>query len=375
MLHGDMSTAAEAQPGTWIAVGVLVGLALALLVGVLLAGAGRLRTRRARPAPTPAADAAPAPTAEGAPAPPAPAGPAYPDDDLPGFLDAPPGSPRPRSVQPAAGSEPVVHQQVPTAPPDGGATAAGRDAGPAHPGRGTTLGIGGAVALLVAAVVVAAAGGGRDSGPAAASLPAPVESAPAGTVTPGLDPTVPTTSAPPSATATEPGARALESVPLGGDGLAVSVSFGGVVLEQRAVGLTVTYPSLSVTTDGRRSLAHLRLPTYNCLTAGPTAEPPADPAAAGCATSLVEYAELGDPQLQVHRDGDRLDVAGLFPTYLRPTGSSAVWTDRAYQLTASTAPAGPVTEGRAAATGVVRIGLGSAQTVADLGVNVVQLPR
>ena len=77
----------------------------------------------------------------------------------------------------------------------------------------------------------------------------------------------------------------------------------------------------------------------------------------------------------MHPGGGRGDLARLFPTYPRPAGSAAVWTDRAYQLTASTAPAGPVTAGRAAATGVVRIGLGSAQTVADLGVNVVQLRR
>src|SRR3712207_8078665 len=44
--------------------------------------------------------------------------------------------------------------------------------------------------------------------------------------------------------------RAFESVPLGEDGVAASVTFAGVVLEQRAVGLTVAYPSLSLTTDG-----------------------------------------------------------------------------------------------------------------------------
>ena len=111
------------------------------------------------------------------------------------------------------------------------------------------------------------------------------------------------------------GALAFASVPLGEDGLAAGVTFQGVVLEQRAVGLTVTYPSVSLSTDGERSLAHVRLPTFNCL----TAEPPADPVAAGCARSLTEYADLADPQLQVTRDGERVDLAGLFPTYTRPT--------------------------------------------------------
>jgi hypothetical protein len=163
-------------------------------------------------------------------------------------------------------------------------------------------------------------------------------------------------------------------VPLGEDGVAASVTFQGVVLEQRAVGLTVTYPSVSVTSDGRRSLAHVRLPTFNCL----TTEPPADPVAAGCARSLTEYADLTDPQLQVSRDGDRLDLVGLFPTYTRPNGSAPGYTGRAYQLTAAitaerdvTAPAA----GGSVAAGVVRIGLDTAPTTPDRGVNVLLLPR
>jgi hypothetical protein len=159
-------------------------------------------------------------------------------------------------------------------------------------------------------------------------------------------------------------------VPLGEDGVAASVTFQGVVLEQRAVGLTVTYPSVSVTTDGRRSLAHVRFPTFNCL----TAEPPADPMAAGCARSLTEYADLPGPQLQVSRDGDRIELVGLFPTYTRPNGSAPAYTGRAYQLTAAIAADGPEHDGSAPAAGVVRIGLDSAPTTADGGVNLLQLP-
>jgi hypothetical protein len=159
-------------------------------------------------------------------------------------------------------------------------------------------------------------------------------------------------------------------VPLGRNGVAASVTFQGVVLEQRAVGLTVTYPSVSVSTDGRRSLAHVRLPTFNCL----TAEPPADPVAAGCARSLTEYADLASPALQVSRDGGRLDVLGLFPTYTRSNGSAPAYTGRAYQLTAAITADGPERNGQAPAAGVVRIGLDSAPTTADRGVNLLQLP-
>jgi hypothetical protein len=100
--------------------------------------------------------------------------------------------------------------------------------------------------------------------------------------------------------------------------------------------------------------------------------------AAGCARSLTEYADLTDPQLQVSRDGDRLDLVGLFPTYTRPNGSAPGYTGRAYQLTAAitaerdvTAPAA----GGSVAAGVVRIGLDTAPTTPDRGVNVLLLPR
>uniref|UniRef100_UPI001C20E102 hypothetical protein n=1 Tax=Modestobacter excelsi TaxID=2213161 RepID=UPI001C20E102 len=177
---------------------------------------------------------------------------------------------------------------------------------------------------------------------------------------------------PAPATDTAAAALAFESVPLGPAGVAASVTFEGVVLEPRAVGLTVTYPSVSVTTDGRRSLAHVRLPTFNCL----TTEPPADPVGAGCARSLTEYADLADPDLQLSRDGDRIDLVGRFATYTRPNGSAPAYTGRAYQLTVAVSAAGaaPAAGAPVPATGVVRLGLDSASTTADRGVNVLQLP-
>jgi hypothetical protein len=230
-----------------------------------------------------------------------------------------------------------------------------------------------AVVLLVAMAVFVGAGGLQASDEDAVGA-RPVEpSGAAATLTapspaPTRDAGVPTTAAPASTSAAA--ALAFESIPLGPDGVAASVTFEGVVLEQRAVGLTVTYPSVSVTTDGRRSLAHVRFPTFNCL----TAEPPADPLAAGCVRSITEYADLPDPQLQVSRRGDRLELVGLFPTYTRPNGTAPGYTGRAYQLTVAISADGPGQDGRTPAVGVVRIGLDSAPTTDDREANLLQLP-
>jgi hypothetical protein len=282
-------------------------------------------------------------------------------DDLPRFLEHPPGAPPPAPAVRAAG----------------GGSAAG------HSARSVVLAMVTTAAVLVALAVVISLTTDRDpgAGPVAASglspsarttTDTPTGTAPTVGAEPGPGPAVPTTAAPATApaTGTAAGSLAFTSVPLGSGGVAASIGFGGVVLEQRAVGLTVTYPSLSLSTDGAAALAHVRLPTFNCL----TSEPPADPLAAGCRRSLTEYADLAGPDLRVGRDGDRLQVAGLFPTYTRPNGSAPAYTGRAYQLTATVSPDGSVRGARAAATGVVRIGLGSAASTPVPGVNVLQFP-
>jgi hypothetical protein len=76
----------------------------------------------------------------------------------------------------------------------------------------------------------------------------------------------------------------------------------------------------------------------------------------------------------VSRDGDRIELVGLFPTYTRPNGSAPGYTGRAYQLTAAITADGPAHDGRAPAVGVVRIGLDSAPTTTDGGVNLLQRP-
>jgi hypothetical protein len=313
----------------WVVVAVLVGIALGLL-GTWLAG----RRRHTRSAPT---AVPPAGAAHGIP------GPAF-VDDLPGFLEHPPGAPAPAE----AATSPA------------GATASGPSTGGGRSARSSILAMVVAALVLVLLAVVVAVTAGRD----------PTGTASTVSVTAVPTTAAPTAAAPMGVTAGEPAAASLafRSVPLGADGAAASVTFGGVLLEQRAVGLTVTYPSLSVSSDGAQALAHVRLPTFNCL----TGEPPADPVAAGCSRSLTEYADLASPDLRVSRDGDRLDVVGLFPTYTRSNGAPPAYTGRAYQLTVTVAPDGPVRDGAAAAGGVVRIGLDSAASTPVPGVNVVQ---
>lgn len=105
--------------------------------------------------------------------------------------------------------------------------------------------------------------------------------------------------------------------------------FGGVVLEQRAVGVTVTYPDVTVRVGPRGTVASVRLPTFNCLADAP----PADPMAAGCVRSLEEFADLQTPQLSVVREATgALRLSGRFPTYIRPNGSPPEYTGRVYEL-------------------------------------------
>jgi hypothetical protein len=139
------------------------------------------------------------------------------------------------------------------------------------------------------------------------------------------------------------------------------MTFGGVVLERQAVGVTVTYPSVSVTTHGLRALAHVRLPTFNCL----AADAPADPVAAGCVPSVTQYADLPTPALRVTDDGTRLALAGDFATYVRPDGSAPVYTGRVYHLTI-TATSGPrIDGGRFLAEGALTLGTQTARTDGD----------
>jgi hypothetical protein len=118
--------------------------------------------------------------------------------------------------------------------------------------------------------------------------------------------------------------------------------------------------SVSVGTDGT-ALAHLRLPTWNCL--GTTA--PAEPRAAGCTPAGTEYADLPSPALGVTRDGDALRLTGRFPTYARPSGTPPAYTGRVYDLTVTVAPDGPAVDGEAPAGGALFLGTERAEALPD----------
>ncbi|MGY1749894.1 hypothetical protein [Modestobacter sp. SYSU DS0511] len=324
--------------GRWLLVGLLTGVALGLATTALTAG-------RPGPAERTGSDAGGTVPGGTAPTTDPPDGVV---DDLPGFLDRPPGSPVPPAA-PRSGSPASTATAVP-------AGTAGRP-----DGRGTHAATAGAVVLLLGAAALAGTVPTGATTPATAARSIPLAAPPE---------TGPTGSPEPPAAEPAAGSLAFRSVLPGDDGLTARAAFTGLLLEERAVGLTVTTPSLSVSTDGERALAHVRLPIWNCL----TAEPPADPAAAGCARGRTEYADLADPGLQVRRDGDRVELAGLFPTYTRPNGGAPTYTGRAYRLTATLTADGGVRDGRAAATGVVQLGLDSAPVSAAPGVSELLLP-
>ena len=112
--------------------------------------------------------------------------------------------------------------------------------------------------------------------------------------------------------------------------------FGGIVLEERAVGVTVSYPELILGADADGPVASLELPTWNCL----ATEAPEDPAEAGCVPGRTEYAELDSPELSVTADGDGLRIEGDFATTTRPTGSDPEPTGRSYDLVVTVEPDG-----------------------------------
>lgn len=205
------------------------------------------------------------------------------DDDLPGFLESPPGTAGAPSPRPAGWA--VL--PAPAPPPHG------RD------DRLAPAAVA-AVGVLLAALAVAVLTGRDDDGRAAAHD----RPAPAGELTADL-------------------------------------TFDGVVLERHAVGVTAAYPTLHVTSQGGRARASLELETFHCL----TGVAPGDPVAAGCRRAPTEYADLRSPALALTTAGDRLTVSGDFATYLRPAGGGPEPTGRVYPVAVSVASAGSTVEG------------------------------
>ncbi|MDT0275138.1 hypothetical protein [Blastococcus goldschmidtiae] len=282
-----------AAAGPWIALGAVLGILL-----VLATGAAVLRLRSPS-----------TPTA-----PPRPAVP--PRDDLADFLASPPGT---RDV-PAdddrddtwapLGPLPVVPAGTRTDPPP-----------PPGSRPGTVLAGLAVVALLLVGVAAALAASARSPQPS------------------------------PDAT-TGGSSAATPASPSGGrDEIAARLAFGGVVLEEHAVGITAAYPELELSADDAGgAVARLRLPTVNCLA---TSAPP-EAGAPGCRTGRTEYAELAGPDLRVVRDGDQLSVSGRFPTYLRSPGAPVEWTGRSYDLSATVEATGEERAGWRTAEGELR---------------------
>src|SRR4051794_17944379 len=205
-----------------------------------------------------------------------------PADDLPGFLESPPGS---GPVVDEAGWAPLV------APP------VAEHAPPPRWGRRDSVVVLFAMAvtgLLLAGLLGALALASRDGG-------------------------------------------ARDRTAAAGPATTARLTFGGIVLEPRAVGVTAAYPVVDISADGDRSRASVRFPAFNCL----TADAPADPVAAGCTPAVTEYARLASPDLRVDGHGNGVVVTGRFPTEIRPNGSPPVPTGRVYELRISATPAGP----------------------------------
>lgn len=330
---------AAASAGPWLVLGVVVGLLLAGGMALAVAAARR-PTRPSEPIAAPAAP--PTEQPEG-----------WVEDDLPGFLERPPGlatDEGPAALAPPP--DPPLAASVADVParrrmPPHAVTAAP----PAAPGR---------VLLVLASAAVLLIGVAAALGLAATDRPATA----AGTST--QQDVAPAWEAPDLAAlpeqpeAGDPGAGRLAaaSVPIGNHGALARMAFDGLVLERRAVGVTVAYPRVSVTAaevPGGPALAHVVLPLWNCLT--DTA--PDDPAAAGCRRLPTEFAELPTPALTVEDDGEELRISGRFATYLRPTGSAPEWTGRVYPLAARVRPDGN------GATGSLHLGVESAAAVGD----------
>jgi hypothetical protein len=252
--------------GPWLVLGVVLG---ALLPALVALGVRAVRRRRS------ATEAPPPPSAT------------FGVDDLPAFLESPPGSAH-RPVTPAQGWAALSSPAAPSTAP------ARRREGAGSADVIAAMAVT-ALLLIGAAAAVAAAG---TSGPADGRSGQP----------------------------TSESHRA--------DSVTARLTFEGIVLERHAVGVTVAYPHLALDTAGERATVELALPTFNCL----RAEAPADPVAAGCTRSVAEYARLSAPELAMEADSAGLRLSGRFATERRPNGTPPSPTGRVYELTVSAFP-------------------------------------
>lgn len=291
-------------------------------------------------------------------------------DDLPAFHARPPGSAgalvRPTASGPPVSLAPVgmLDSLAPNPPAPSAPPAAPRDAGI----RPTPVLL--PLAAVALAVIAAAAAVGMTSARADHAGPVPAPQVCCGSSTGALPalPPIPDSPAP-----GQPGAGDLAyvSLPLGRGDTGGRLSFGAVVLQEQAVGATVTRADAGWTTHASRALLHLRLPTWNCL----APDAPDDPAAEGCVPSVTEYGDLPSPALSMSTDGRGLVLQGRVPTYTRPDGSGPVYTGRVYDVTLTVHPGRRLGPDRYVADGVLTLGTGTARTGGDPAVDVLTRGR
>jgi hypothetical protein len=252
--------------GPWLVLGVVLGALLPVLAALGVRAVRRRDSATEAPSPSPAT---------------------FGVDDLPAFLESPPGS----TLPPVAPEQGWAALSSPAVPAEARV--------PRRKGYGSTdvLAAMAVTALLLvgAAAVVAAAGTGGAADDRSGQW---------------------TSAAPRPGTA------------------AALLTFEGIVVERHAVGVTVAYPHVALGTDGDRATVELELPTFNCL----RVDAPEDPVAAGCTRSVPEYARLSAPELAMEADPAGLRLSGRFATERRPNGSLPSPTGRVYELTVSAFP-------------------------------------
>jgi hypothetical protein len=184
--------------------------------------------------------------------------------------------------------------------------------------------------LLGLAALLAACTAGRPTQPVSNSVEGTgipgTEGLPSPAV-PGVPPPrppVPTVPAlPPYAAAAPSGTAGLLAgwvAPAASTAYLVRMWFSGVAIGRHGSDMVVVYPSVTASSDGRRTVAHVSFAVFWC-----TARAAPYPANfRGCRHRQIEYGDLAAPGVAVRwLGGTQLSVAGRFPTYRYPG-----WVDR-----------------------------------------------
>jgi len=237
----------------------------------------------------------------------------------------------------------------------------------------------GPVALAALAALAGCSGapsqlaGASTAAPAPVPAPAPSSVPPAAPVTPAVAPVW--SAVPPAGVA---GLLAAVSPPPGVAGTSFAVWFAGVPVGQDGDRLVVAYPSMSASSDGRKTVAHAKVAVFRC-------ERRVGRNFAGCHRRAVEYGDLAAPgaRLLRHADGT-VTVGGRFPTYAYGTGVDRHpkvrphWTGRSYLIQVDLQPSGPGSTTLVPVDGTVTLGAGAGAVTAGLDLrypNQVRPPR